>query len=376
MTDKSTPKNKNPVKRKILAVVGIAVVLCFTFIIPISAFGVGGKYPTYVGNAIAPLEVNAIASSATAMQTWQGRADYFSTSNAIPLGWDESYDFGIMSSGGYRQFENYPETINLSWGGSMNLTSTQRQNLNTAYIEQSTDNGADYQALRYGYGLGQIHQSYVGGYIAHDYGGFAYPTKLADYGGIYYSTYHTEAYTNPNLYVYAELSYKAQDGSIKDLVFSDRVSPHGTHEENEDYVIYDYNITKFLVDLVISQDDNYTDTPNYILCHDLKIGQDNSGYAFRLTRLCNIEKNYKQSENYDQYGANIYSALITSDTYRTTEIIYAEPPTLDGLGGFLGSALGGFFAIELFPGISLGGVFTTLLMIALVIAFLKIFAGG
>lgn len=55
---------------------------------------------------------------------------------------------------------------------------------------------------------------------------------------------------------------------------------------------------------------------------------------------------------------------------------YKEPYELVDYAGWLGTAVGGFFDLEILEGFTLGGIFITVVAFACVIWFLKIFAGG
>ena len=381
------PTNKNPVLYKILAVVCIIFVLCSTFICGISA-SYGGSYPTYTATAIAPLETYAFASSPTNNQSWSGRIDEYLSGNQVPYGWgDESADdFSAIGSGNYRELQDGYNTIRLSWGAQMNYYDTQRTELQQLYENFKVSNGEAVQAFRNTLGLCQIQNAYYDSsrtyntYIAHTYSGFAVPREFVNSGFLYYSLYKDTEWNNPAMYVDALLSYTNASGVIVELRINDWCN--GIQVSDTEYA---FNIGQYLWNTLTSQPDFPENEPNYMMCHALSVGTDSTVYACRLYRLGAISTTLKTYEalKADYFGANVYSGLITtaykngaSPDNPTIPVPPLEPADLTQIGNFLTKAVSGIFAFEIFPGFSLGGIFTVVVMVMLVFAFLKIFAGG
>lgn len=84
---------------------------------------------------------------------------------------------------------------------------------------------------------------------------------------------------------------------------------------------------------------------------------------------------YTGESDYLDADTNIISSY--SYEYITTQQQNSQYlPQLDAVGNMLGTAVDGFLDVEIMPYVTIGMIFTALLAIALLVVFLKVFAGG
>lgn len=79
--------------------------------------------------------------------------------------------------------------------------------------------------------------------------------------------------------------------------------------------------------------------------------------------------------SHELYAA--YSMLyMTPEHYRALINVIDDSEAFTDIGGFLDTSIGGFFDMQIFPHVTIGGVFFVILGVLLVVVFLRLFAGG
>lgn len=387
MSTQTPPNNKNPARLKISALIGIAVLLFCVITTTASAYTVSGAYPKYHATPIFELiSANRTTSPSSQLQNWNGSLTSSEGSyNYFPFA-DKTYDFTLSANGDYRYFGSGNDNVTLRWGQSMYYTTEMRQALGDALKTLNDGNQAlsqyDFRQFGNAIGVAQTSHFYNSGnvdaniYILDSYAPIATAVDLLPYS-LYYTTYVNPTYIDGlhptyKLYVTYDLTYRNTQGKFVSIHIEEYADPHAEYENSANELQNDYNLGKYFQDKVTAFSDYAPLVSPYVTITNLTVSQTNACYAYRLNRLCGI---YDDNDpHHAQDDANVYVDLVTSEPYRITVI--ADPPNLTSIGNFLGSAATAFFGMQIFPGITLGWIFIAIIGIAILITFLKIFAGG
>lgn len=383
------PNNKNPARAKILALIGITVLLFGIIATTASAYNVSGTYPKYHATPIFELNSsNRTSSPSSQLQSWEGTITSSEGSfNYVPFS-NKVYDFTLSSAGDYRYFGSGNDNLTLRWGQSMYYTAEMRETLGNALKTLNDGNQAlavyDFRQLSNAVGVAQISHFYNSGnpdantYILDSYSPLATAVDLLPYS-LYYTTYYSSPTPEIDgirsvrkLYLTYTLTYRNAQGKFTNVCVEEYVNPDAEYTNSPTEYQNDYNLGKYFQDKVTAIADFAPLISPYVAITDLTVSQTNSCFAYRLNRLCGI---YDDNDSHHaQDDSNVYVDLVNSEPYRVTVI--ADPPNLTTIGNFLGSAVTSFFGMEIFPSVTLGWIFVSVLGITILITFLKIFAGG
>ena len=319
---------------KCIAIVGIVAVLVCAFVVPCSAIGFGGNPVTTDDNSgycylYAPVSVDLIVAGATesapvhtlsiSQNEVESHHGYIITElsddndNTISVNTDNN--FLSHSSGGY---VGYTDTgFNVEGGYTDYIVSVHGFRLPSVWALRSLKTGSAYSPW--------ITLS----------GNSSQPITV-HYTGV---VYREDTRTRLNIDIYE--NYLATD---RILVFPDSLGATLDRTGWSNYVLLDYQ----------AEIRGGYNAP--ISNASIRIGQPSNGSALRPTPFA-----YEYSDSYINRLANESINVVDASNFDFTE--------------WLGSAFG-FLDVELFGDFTIGGLLAVVIGISLLLAFLKIFAGG
>lgn len=378
--------------RKILAVTLCALVIVSIAVVPCFAWEWNGNTTGKLTSPIAPIEYSYIAGSPTFGDMSHSTNSFTSKGNMLTLALPDTFNANSIETQG-------DGTSSISVYGSKEMLYVDKDTA-VATVQSIWDKEygtGGYHKLRQFAGCTDVAQiQYTYGsltspfrYIAERVGTFGTHTALLPWI-LNYQTYNLVSDPETNgLTAYVYLKYRTDEGNwYNDVFIYEGYDTRYTIEnDTRDYYQYNCNIGTALKQFVESRV-NYDGQQPFIIVDSMYIGNTSDNGAFRAIRsnnLVGVHETFAGSGSaadptmfsINGYGGNMIANMLWSGYVSNTEIpANAIPPELGNATSFLSTALGGFLNFSLIPGITLGGILTTCICIALFLTFLKIFAGG